>query len=29
MKISKNRLKEIVREELSDLRNISEETTLT
>lgn len=29
MKITKNRIKEIVREELSDLRNISEETTLT
>ena len=29
MKITKNRIKEIVRGELSDLRNISEETTLT
>ena len=29
MKITKNRLKQIVGEELSDLRNISEETTLT
>tara|TARA_Y100001933_G_scaffold250950_1_gene287868 strand:- start:845 stop:1405 length:561 start_codon:yes stop_codon:yes gene_type:complete len=29
MKITKNRIKEIVREELAELRNISEETTLT
>ena len=29
MKITKNRFKEIIREELVELRNISEETTLT
>ena len=29
MKITKNKLKEIVREELAQLKNISEETTLT
>ena len=29
MKITKSRFKEIVREELSELRNISEEATLT
>ena len=29
MKITKNRIKEIVREELAELRNISEEKTLT
>ena len=29
MKITKNRIKEIIREELVELRNISEETTLT